>query len=82
MAGTGCPESVDAPSMVVSKTSGWSPVQPGLVQDLGGWWPCASGGLELGGPWGPFQPKPFYDSVIHGSIAVQLHEECIEYLHI
>ena len=27
--------------------------QPGLVPDL-----------EVGDPWGPFQPKPFYDSMI------------------
>jgi len=25
------------------------------------------GGLELDDPWGPFQPKPFYVSVILGS---------------
>jgi len=24
-----------------------------------------AGGLELDGPWGPFQPKPFCDSVTH-----------------
>ena len=23
-----------------------------------------AGGLELNDPWGPFQPKPFYDSMI------------------
>jgi len=23
-----------------------------------------AGGLELDDPWGPFQPKPFYDSMI------------------
>jgi len=22
-------------------------------------------GLELGDPWGPFQPKPFYDSLMN-----------------
>ena len=29
-----------------------------------GWWPCLWQGLEIGDPWGPFQPKPFCDSMI------------------
>ena len=32
----------------------------------GGWWPCLwQGGVELHDPWGPFQSKPFYDSMIN-----------------
>ena len=27
------------------------------------WWPCLAGGLEIHDPWGPFQPRPFCDSV-------------------
>ena len=30
---------------------------------IGGWWPCVAGGLEFD-PWGPFQSKPFWDSMI------------------
>jgi len=29
----------------------------------GGWWPCLAGGVEIHDPWGPFQPRPFCDSV-------------------
>jgi len=29
----------------------------------GGWWPCLAGGLEIHDPSGPFQPRPFCDSV-------------------
>jgi len=43
---------------------GWSPGQPGLVPDreVGG--PACGSGLELDDPWSPFQPKPFYDTMI------------------
>ena len=37
----------------------------------GGWWPCLW--LELDDPWSPFQPKPFYDSMVpHFGILKQL----------
>ena len=36
--------------------------QPGLV--VGD--PAYCRGLEIRDPWGPFQPKPFYDSRIQG----------------
>lgn len=41
----------------------------GLDGALGGlvWWEVflpAAGGLELGDLGGPFQPKPFYDSIV------------------
>ena len=39
----------------------------------GGWWPCMQlGGLELCDPWGPFQPGPFYDSVLSSPFAEPL----------
>jgi len=37
--------------------------------EVGG--PACGGGLELHDPWGPFQPKPFCDSVIPNSIKLQ-----------
>ena len=40
--------------------AGWGFEQPGLV----GGAPAYSRGLELGDLKGPFQPKPFYDSMI------------------
>ena len=42
---------------------GWDPGQPGLVPDLEVGGPACGRGLELGDPWVPFQPKPFYDCV-------------------
>ena len=46
---------------VVQDQVGRRPGQPILVSDpeVGG--SACSRGLELGDPWGPFQPKPFYD---------------------
>jgi len=41
-------------------STGWGFEQPGLEEDV----PAYSRGLELGDLKGPFQPKPFYDSVI------------------
>jgi len=38
--------------------AGWSGIK------CGGWWPSLQqeqGELEFDDPWGPFQPKPFYD---------------------
>jgi len=40
--------------------AGWGFEQPGLEGGV----PTCSGGLELDDLKGPFQPKPFYDSVI------------------
>ena len=44
---------------------GWGPGQPGLVVNVEVGSPACGGGgeLELHEPWGPFQPRPFYDSV-------------------
>ena len=41
---------------------GWSPGQP-AVPDLEVGGPACGRELELGDPWGPFQPKPSYDSM-------------------
>ena len=43
---------------------GWGPEHPVLVPDLEVSGPACVGGLELDYPWGPFQPKPFYDSMM------------------
>ena len=53
---------VDAPSLPGSTQgqAGWGSEQPGLEGGV----PAYSRGLELGDLKGPFQPKPFYDSVI------------------
>jgi len=42
---------------------GWGPRQHGLVPDLEVGGPAYGRGLELGERWGPFQPKPFCDSL-------------------
>ena len=42
---------------------GWGPGQSGLVPDLEVSGP-ACGKLELDDTWGPFQPKPLFDSAI------------------
>jgi len=43
---------------------GWGPGQPGLVPDLEVGGPAYYRGLKRDDPWGPFQPKPFYDSMV------------------
>ena len=43
---------------------GWGPGQPGLVLNVEVGGPACGGGLELHHPWGPFQPTPFYKSMI------------------
>ena len=43
---------------------GWDPRQPGLVPDLEVGGPACGMGLELDDPWGPSQPKPFYDHTL------------------
>ena len=45
---------------------GWGPGQPGLISDMEVGGPGCGRGLELGDSWGPFQPKPFYDSTNRG----------------
>ena len=64
--GCGCP----LPGSLQGQ-AGWGFEQPGLEGGV----PAYSRGLELGDLKGPFQPKPFYDSMI-----VLLHsqhaEEC------
>jgi len=48
----------------------------------GGWQPALAAGLEIHDPWGPFQPKPFYGSMIlwfcverNGALALSNGEE-------
>ena len=53
--GSGCP----LPRGIQGQ-AGWGCEQPGLVGGV----PACSRGVELDDPWGPFQPKPFYGSVI------------------
>ena len=43
---------------------GWGPGQPGLVPDLEVGGPACGRELELDDLHSPFQPKPFYNSVI------------------
>jgi len=44
----------------------------------GGWWPDCGRGLELHDPWGPFQPGPFYDSIIYlGPASLLPHFLCL-----
>ena len=43
---------------------GWDPGQSDLVLDLEAGNPAWSMELEPDDSWGPFQPKPFYDSMI------------------
>ena len=45
-------------------TSSLCPGRPALIPDLEVGDPACGTGLELDDPWGLFQPKPFYDSVI------------------
>jgi len=54
--GCGCPIPEDVQDQV-----GWGPGQPGLVLDKEVSGPAC--GREVGA-WGPFQPEPFYDSMI------------------
>ena len=62
-AGTGCPEMLWLPHIWRCSRPGWmGPGHPGLVPDLEVGGPPVAGGVELD-PWGPFQPKPFYNSV-------------------
>jgi len=56
--GCGCP----VPGGVQGQV-GWGPGQPGLVPNLRSVALPVAAGLEFD-PWGPFQPKPFYDSMI------------------
>ena len=44
----------------VQGQAGWGFEQPGLVEGV----PAHGRGLELDDLYGPFQPKPFYDSMI------------------
>ena len=41
---------------------GWGPGQLGFIPDLEVGGSAVSEELEHDDPWGPFQPKPFYDS--------------------
>ena len=58
--GCGCP----VPGGVQGQV-GWGLGQPGLVLngEIGG--PACGRQLELDDDWGPFQLKPFYDSVLY-----------------
>ena len=42
----------------------WGPGQPARVLNVEVSGPACGRGLELDDPWSPFQPKPFYDSVM------------------
>ena len=55
-----CPERCGCPNPEGARCQvGWGPGQPQLLSGS-----TAHGrGLGLGGIYGPFQPKPFYDSV-------------------
>ena len=68
----GCP----VPGGVHSQ-AGWGPGQSDLVLNLAVGKPACGRGLELGDPWGPFQPKPFYDSGLQGKtvsfVGVRMH---------
>ena len=56
---------VHAPSLeVFIGQVGWGPGQPGLVLDMEVGGPACGRRLELDDPWGPFQAKPFCDSVM------------------
>ena len=57
--GCGCPVPGDVQGQV-----GWGPGQPGLVLNVEVGSPACGRGLGSDDPWGPFQPKPFYDSMI------------------
>ena len=47
---------LEAPAVYHGPWAAWSGIK------CGSWLPCLwLGGLELRDPWGPFQPKPFYD---------------------
>jgi len=37
-----------------------------------------AGGLELDDPWGPFQPKPFYNSILFLHSALHVLPEMAE----
>jgi len=41
----------------------WGAGQPGLVLNVEVGSPACGRGLEFDDPWGPFQHKPFYDSM-------------------
>ena len=59
-------EVVDAPSLeAIQGQAGCGSGQPGLV--VGG--PAHSRGLKLDDHCGPFQPRPFYDSMILSAIS-------------
>ena len=45
--------------LLIARLASLTPATPTAP---GGWWPCMQQGLEPDDPWGPFQPKPFYDS--------------------
>jgi len=55
-------EAVGALSLEVCKTRLDGAL--GLIPDVEVGGPAWSRGLELGDPWGHFQPKPFYDSML------------------
>jgi len=63
-AGTGCPERLWMPRPWRCSRPGWMGPWATWSRKWGGWWPCLAGGLEIHDPWGPFQPRPFCDSVI------------------
>ena len=56
-------EAVDVPFQAF-RDHGWGPGQPDVLDSN----PSHGRGMGLGGLLGPFQPKPFYDSILLNSI--------------
>ena len=62
-------------AMMWSMPCPWRCSRPGWMRPWatwsskwGSWWPCLAVGLEIHDPWGPFQPRPFCDSVRNNNI--------------
>jgi len=66
----GCGYSI--PGCVLGQV-GWGPGQSGLVLDLMPVTLPMAGELELDDPYGPFQPKSFYDTMIPLSFSSGSH---------
>jgi len=58
-----CPERLWMPLPLRCSRPGWMGPWATWSRKWGGWWPCPEGGLEIHDSWGPFQPRPFCDSV-------------------
>ena len=68
--GTGCPRRLWMPHPWKHSRPGWMWLWAAWS---GGWWPCAQqGGLKPDDYCGPFQPRPFCDSMISTGSTTQL----------